>query len=186
MRIVSGKLKGRRLASFGGRRIRPTSDIVREAIFNILTVEWEGKEVLDLFSGTGALGIEALSRGASQVVFVENHSQSLLLLDKNINTLSLSDNCEVLRLRVEKGIGFIKKKGWKFDVVFLDPPYGKGLTDDTLRLIAGSDILKEDGVVVAEHHYKEILSNRYRKLQLSDRRKYGKTEVSFFYIRQTG
>jgi len=186
LRIVSGKLKGRRLASFGGRRIRPTSDIVREAIFNILTVEWEGKEVLDLFSGTGALGIEALSRGASQVVFVENHSQSLLLLDKNINTLSLSDNCEVLRLRVEKGIGFIKKKGWKFDVVFLDPPYDEGLTDDTLRLIAGSDILKVDAVVVAEHQYKETLSNRYRKLQLSDRRKYGKTEVSFFYIRQTG
>ena len=186
MRIVSGKLKGRRLASFGGRRIRPTSDIVREAIFNILTVEWEVKEVLDLFSGTGALGIEALSRGASQVVFVENHSQSLLLLDKNINTLSLSDNCKVLKLRVEKGIGFIKKKGWKFDVVFIDPPYGKGLTDDTLRLIAGSDILKVDGVVVAEHQYKEILSNRYRKLQLSDRREYGKTEVSFFYIRQTG
>jgi len=92
----------------------------------------------------------------------------------------------VLRLRVEKGIGFIKKKGWKFDVVFLDPPYDEGLTDDTLRLIAGSDILKVDGVVVAEHQYKETLSNRYRKLQLSDRRKYGKTEVSFFYIRQTG
>jgi 16S rRNA (guanine(966)-N(2))-methyltransferase RsmD len=159
---------------------------VREAIFNILTVKWEGKEVLDLFSGTGALGIEALSRGASQVVFVENHSQSLLLLDKNINTLSLSDHCEVLRLRVERGIGFIKKKRWKFDIVFLDPPYGKGLTDDTLRLIAGSDILKEDGVVIVEHHYKEILLNSYRKLQLSDRRKYGSTEVSFFYIRQTG
>jgi len=81
---------------------------------------------------------------------------------------------------VERGIGFIKKKRWKFDIVFLDPPYSKGLTDDTLRLIAGSDILKEDGIVVAEHHYKEILSNRYRKLQLSDKRKYGSTEVSFF------
>lgn len=183
MRIVSGKLKGRRLASFGGRRIRPTSDMVREAIFDILTVEWEGKEVLDLFSGTGALGIEALSRGASLGVFVENHSHSLLLLDKNINTLNLSDHCEVVRLGVEKGIGFIKKREGKFDIVFLDPPYGKGLTDDTLRLIAGSDILKKDAVVVAEHHYKEILSDRYRKLQLSDQRKYGNTGVSFFYAR---
>jgi 16S rRNA (guanine966-N2)-methyltransferase len=183
LRIISGKLKGRRLASFGGRRIRPTSDMVREAIFDILTVGWEGKEVLDLFSGTGALGIEALSRGASQGVFVENHSHSLLLLDKNINTLSLSDLCEVVRFGVEKGIRFLKKREWKFDVVFLDPPYGKGLTDDTLRLIAGSDILKEDAVVVAEHHYKEILSDRYRKLQLSDQRKYGSTGVSFFYAR---
>jgi len=156
--------------------------MVREAIFDILTVEWEGKEALDLFSGTGALGIEALSRGANRVVFVENHSQSLLLLDKNINNLSLVDNCEVIRLGVEKGIGFIKKREGKFDVVFLDPPYGKGLTDGTLRLIAGSDILKEDAVIVAEHHYKEILSDRYQKLQLSDRRKYGSTGVSFFYI----
>ena len=180
MRIVSGKLKGRRLASFGGRCIRPTSDIVRETIFNILTVEWEGKEVLDLFSGTGALGIESLSRGASRVVFVENNSQSLHLLNKNINTLKQSDYCEVLRLKVEKGIGVIKKKGWKFDIVFLDPPYGRGLTDDTLHLIAGSDVLKEGSIVIAEHHYKETLSNRYRKLQLSDRRKYGSTEVSFF------
>ena len=68
----------------------------------------------------------------------------------------------------------------KFDIVFLDPPYGRGLTDDTLHLIAGSDVLKEGSIVIAEHHYKETLSNRYRKLQLSDRRKYGSTEVSFF------
>lgn len=180
MRIVSGKLKGRKLALFKGRSIRPTSDIVREAIFDILTVEWEGREVLDLFAGTGGLGIEALSRGARRVVFVENYPQALLLLEKNINALNLIGSCEVIKLRVEEGISLIKRKVWKFDVAFLDPPYGKGLADSSLRLIAGSDILKKDGLVVVEHHYKEILSDSYRKLRMSDQRGYGSTGISFY------
>ena len=181
MRIISGNLKGRKLASFKGQYIRPTSDMVREAIFDVLFVGWEGKEVLDLFAGTGGLGIEALSRGARRVVFVENHPQALLVLEKNIKALSLVGNCDVVRLRVEEGMRFIKRRVWKFDVAFLDPPYGKALADSTLRLIAGSTILKENGVVVVEHHYKEALLDRYRRLQMSDQRRYGSTEVSFFY-----
>ena len=94
MRIISGKLKGRKLTSFRGQRIRPTSDRVREAIFDILTVEWGGKEVLDLFAGTGGLGIEALSRGAHRVVFVENHPQALLVLTENLRALKLTGSCE--------------------------------------------------------------------------------------------
>ena len=168
------------MALFKGQQIRPTSDMVREAIFDILIVGWEGKEVLDLFAGTGGLGIEALSRGARRVIFVENHPQALLVLEKNIKALNLIGNCEVVRLRVEEGMRFIKRRLWKFDVVFLDPPYGKGLADSTLRLIAESNILKKNGVVIVEHHYKETLSDCYRRLQMGDQRRYGRTMVSFF------
>lgn len=184
MRIVSGKLKGRKLASFKGRYIRPTSDKVREAIFDILILSWEGKDVLDLYAGTGGLGIEALSRGARRVVFVENRPQSLLLLEKNVNALNLVERCEVVRLRVEEAMRSIKRRVGKFDVAFLDPPYGKNLAENTLRLIAVNNLLKKNGVAVAEHHYKEILSDRYQRLQMSDQRRYGSTGVSFYINKQ--
>jgi 16S rRNA (guanine(966)-N(2))-methyltransferase RsmD len=180
LRIISGKLKGRKLASFKGQCIRPTSDRVREAIFDILNVEWDGKEVLDLFAGTGGLGIEALSRGARLVVFVENHPQALQVLEKNLKALNLIGNCELVRLRAEAGIRFLERNMWKFDVAFLDPPYNKNLAYSTLSLIADSDILKKNGVVVVEHYYKETFSEEYRKLKMSDQRKYGETGVSFF------
>lgn len=180
MRIISGKLKGRKLTSFKGQRIRPTSDKVREAVFDILNVEWDGKEVLDLFAGTGGLGIETLSRGARRVVFIENHPQTLLVLEKNLKALNLIGNCELVRLRAEAGIRLVERSMWKFDVAFLDPPYNKNLAYSTLNLIADSDILKENGMVVVEHHYKETFSEEYRRLKMSDQRKYGETGVSFF------
>ena len=180
MRIISGKLKGRKLTSFRGQCIRPTSDRVREAIFDILTIEWDGKEVLDLFAGTGGLGIEALSRGAHRVVFVENHQQALLVLKKNLRDLKLTESCELVKLKVEVGIRSAEKNKWKFDVIFLDPPYATGLADGTLRLIAESNILKENSLVVVEHPCEEKFLEQYRKIRLIDRRSYGGTGVSFF------
>ena len=180
MRIISGKFKGKKLTSFKGQRIRPTSDRVREAIFDILTIGWEGKDVLDFFAGTGGLGIETLSRGARRVLFVENHPQSVVVLEKNISAVKLSGSCELANLSVGEGIAFIKRKRRKFDVAFLDPPYGKGLADSTLRLIAESGIIKGNGIVIAEHHYKETLLDHYQGLRKSDQRKYGSTGISFF------
>jgi 16S rRNA (guanine(966)-N(2))-methyltransferase RsmD len=180
LRIISGKFKGKKLTSFKGQRIRPTSDRVREAIFDILTIGWEGKDVLDFFAGTGGLGIETLSRGARRVLFVENHPQSVVVLEKNISAVKLSGSCELAKLSVGEGIEFIKRKRRKFDVAFLDPPYGKGLADSTLHLIADSGIIKENGIVIAEHHYKETLLDHYQGLRKSDQRKYGSTGVSFF------
>ena len=180
MRIISGKFKGKRLTSFRGRHIRPTSDKVREAIFNILPVEWDGKEVLDLFAGTGALGIESLSRGAQKAVFVEHHFRAVKILEKNIKALLLDEQIRLLKLHVDEGLNFIKRSAWKFDIAFLDPPYSKGLTDNILHLIADSEVMKENGIVVVEHHDKEQLSERYQKLQMDGQRKYGNTKVSFF------
>ena len=180
LRIISGRFKGKKLASFKGQHVRPTSDRVREAIFDILSINWEGKEILDLFAGTGALGIEALSRGAHRLVCIENHPQALKILAKNVDALSLAEHCEVVRFRVEDGLKFIRRNGWKFDVSFLDPPYGRGLADSTLCAGAASEAMKGSGIVVAEHHYKERVSERYQQLQLSDQRRYGSTKVSFF------
>lgn len=180
LRIIGGKLKGRKLAAFKGQSVRPTSDKVRESLFNILMVEWEGKTVLDLFAGTGGLGIESVSRGACRVVFIENHPNAIHVLEKNIAALHLSNCCEVLKCSVEKGIYLVGKTDRIFDVIFLDPPYGRGLADTSLRLLGSSGILAEGGVVIVEHQCKEDLSDRYHKLSRFDRRTYGKTGISFF------
>lgn len=180
LRIIGGRLKGRKLAAFRGQSVRPTSDRVRESLFNILSVAWEGKEVLDLFAGTGGLGIEAISRGACRVVFIENHPNAIHVLEKNIAALNLSSCSEVLKYSVEKGISQVGKAGRTFDVIFLDPPYSGGLADTSLRLIGSSDILAKGGVVVVEHQGKEVLSERYQKLSMRDQRTYGKTGISFF------
>ena len=180
LRIIGGKLKGRKLAAFRGQSVRPTSDRVRESLFNILSVGWEGKEVLDLFAGTGGLGIEAISRGACRVVFIENHPNAIHVLEKNITALDLRSCCEVIKCSVEKGICLVGKTDQLFDVIFLDPPYGGGFADTTLRLLGANAILDTSGVVVVEHHFKEALSERYQKLCRSDQRTYGKTGISFF------
>ncbi len=180
MRIIGGKYKGRKLAAFRGQSVRPTSDRVRESLFNILSVAWEGKTVLDLFAGTGGLGIEAISRGACRVVFIENHLNAIRVLEKNIAALDLRNCCEVLKCSVKQGIYLAGKANRIFDVIFLDPPYDQGLADTSLSLLGSSGILDADGVVVVEHHCKEELSAEYHRLYKSDHRTYGKTGISFF------
>jgi 16S rRNA (guanine(966)-N(2))-methyltransferase RsmD len=180
LRIIGGKYKGRKLAAFRGQSVRPTSDRVRESLFNILSVEWEGKAVLDLFAGTGGLGIEAISRGACRVVFIENHIPAIRTLEKNIVAFNLTGCCEVLQYSVEKGLFLLRKANRNFDVIFLDPPYNEGLADTALSLLGSSDILNTDSVIVVEHHCKEELSAEYYKLYRSDQRTYGKTRLSFF------
>ncbi len=180
MRVVSGTLKGRKLASFRGRQIRPTADRVREALFNIMHLSWEDREVIDLFAGTGGLGIEALSRGSSRVVFIERHPRALDVLEKNLRVLNLIDRGEILRMSVEEGMRVLQRKRQTFDVAFLDPPYGSGLADSALHLLERSAIMRPDGVVVAEHHIREAISSTYGTLALSDRRRYGETVISFF------
>lgn len=180
MRIISGTLKGRRLVTFGGAPVRPTSDKVREALFNILPVAWDGKTVLDLFAGTGALGIEALSRGASHALFVERDVRARQVLEKNITALGLRDLSTVIRFSAEKGIGFVKRTRGHCDVIFLDPPYGMQMAHRTLSLLAEHAVAGRNGIVVVEHHAQESLSHSYGGLIMSDQRTYGKTGISFF------
>jgi 16S rRNA (guanine(966)-N(2))-methyltransferase RsmD len=180
LRIISGESKGRRLAYFRGQKIRPTSDKIKGAIFNILGLEFEDKEVLDLFAGTGALGIEALSRGAKKVVFVENNPYALEILNENLTRCRYGNKARVIKTSVERGVKLLKRKGGQFDYIFIDPPYEKGMVEKILHVLSQGEILKEDGVITVEHSGQELPGENYGSLSLRDQRKYGRTYVSFF------
>ncbi len=145
MRIIAGALKGRVLAPVQGRT-RPTAARVREAIFNILGAAVAEARVLDLFAGTGALGIEALSRGAAAAVFVEDHPEALKGLRRNLETLGLLDRSQVLPLPVAAALRKLAARGEPFDLVFLDPPYGGGVAEATLMALAASPPALAPGV----------------------------------------
>jgi 16S rRNA (guanine(966)-N(2))-methyltransferase RsmD len=180
LRIISGEARGRRLARFKGQKIRPASDKVRGAIFNILGQAFEGREVLDLFAGTGALGIEALSRGAEKVVFVENSTAALRVLHENLALCRCGERAELVKTPVERGLKLLIKRGERFDHIFLDPPYGKGMVAKSLHMLSSGEMLKERGIITLKHSDQELPLERYGNLILTDQRKYGKTYVSFF------
>ncbi len=179
MRVISGTLKGRKLSAPKGRVLRPTSDRVREAIFDILQYQIEGRRVLDLFAGTGALGIEALSRGAERAVFVEGNAQFVAVLKKNLDDFGLQERAEVVHRQVRTGIKALAGRGEEFDLVFLDPPYDKDLARQTLQFLSEEKILSPEGLIVAEHSREESLDGIVLLEQI-DQRRYGRTLVSFF------
>jgi 16S rRNA (guanine966-N2)-methyltransferase len=179
LRVISGRLKGKKLFALKGLSLRPTSDRVKEAIFDLLQKFPPGERVLDLFAGTGALGIEALSRGAKRAVFVEESSRSGDILRRNIEACHLDDQAEVLLREVAAGLKVLEERQGVFDVIFLDPPYGKGLACRTLQALARSSLLSPDALIVAEHSPHEDLAS-IPSLERIDWRKYGGTEVSFF------
>lgn len=179
MRVIGGEFKGRKLSVTRGRLIRPTSDRVREAIFDILGPVWIFRRVLDLFAGTGSLGIEALSRGAEEAVFVEQGKGALTVLKDNLEDLGLQSRSWVLPLAAKKGIAVLGEKGEVFDLIFMDPPYGKDVVGKTSEEIARRGILAATGVLVAEHASRDRILPPVG-LELSQQRRYGDTAVSFF------
>jgi 16S rRNA (guanine966-N2)-methyltransferase len=182
LRIIGGRLKGRRLTGVRGQ-IRPTADRVREAIFNILGPEVDGSLVLDLFAGTGALGIEALSRGAKAAVFVENHSTSLQVLRRNLAQCTLGEVSRIVPLASEKALPKLAAAGEHFSLIFLDPPYGRGLAAANLLLLAGKNLLTADGCIIVEHSRLDDLAEQYHELRRHDQRRYGATLISFYRCR---
>lgn len=179
MRVISGIFKGRKLRTLSGYRVRPTSQRVREAIFDLLEVEWDGCVVLDLFAGSGALGVEALSRGAQRAVFVEMDPAAVELLWKNLSVLGVTERAKVVRADV---IRFLRKGGSKeqYGVVFADPPYGKQLASKCLMELAKRGWLSKGAMVVIEHSKREHLEEERGSLRLVSRRRYGDTMVSLY------
>lgn len=183
MRIISGSARGRKIGTPRGTRVRPTSDRVKEAIFNVLNSlkgSIEGAQVLDLFAGTGNLGIEALSRGAAHVVFVDSHKESAAQVKKNLEETSFSAGAEVILLDSVKAIAFLARKNRHFDLVFLDPPYSMSLAEKALRALADEDILDDSSLIVAETDSREQLPLKIGRLTQFDRRTYGDTAISFY------
>ncbi len=153
MRIITGKYKGRNLALVPGRSTRPTTAFNREVIFSVHQ-DYEAKRVLDLFAGTGSLGLEALSRGAAWVDFVEFAPAALATILANINLLGCGDSCHLWRKRVD---AYLKTCDDTYDIVFLDPPYLKNLVNPTLSAILERNLLNPGGLIVVEHSPRELL-----------------------------
>jgi 16S rRNA (guanine966-N2)-methyltransferase len=178
MRLTGGLNGGRRLIAPRGRQTRPTAAKVREAIFNILGPPPEGN-VLDLYAGTGALGLEALSRGAAAAVFVEREHAPLVALRRNVKELGLEGRATVVAADVRTGLRRLTGTGTVFSWVFLDPPYVKE-TEGVLAELSGSGLLTSCAVVVLEHDRRNRPPESVGNLFLTDRRQYGDTELSFF------
>jgi 16S rRNA (guanine966-N2)-methyltransferase len=181
MRIIAGEFKGRRLAAVKGR-IRPTSDKVREAVFSILGPAVLDARVLDLFAGTGALTLEALSRGAAEAVLVEENGAALGVLRQNLETLGIRERVRVLALPVPAAIRKLAARETQFSLIFLDPPYGRGLALNTLETLQNSGLLQPAVRIVAEHSHREALPEQVGRLMLIQSRRYGDTQVAFYGI----
>lgn len=179
MRIIRGTLKGRRLATPKGSQTRPTSDRIKESIFDILGSEIEGKSVLDLYAGTGNLGIEALSRGAKKIVFVEKGRQALQLITKNLARCGMTVWAEILPKDALRAIGILNQRGERFDLIFIDPPYERGLIQKTLMKLKSQMVYHEDSILILQHNRREPLPEGLNEFHLIHQRKIGDTLISF-------
>ncbi|HEN21107.1 MAG TPA: 16S rRNA (guanine(966)-N(2))-methyltransferase RsmD, partial [Desulfobacteraceae bacterium] len=173
--------KGRLLASFKGLDIRPTPDRVREAVFNIIGQDLSGFYVLDLFAGTGSLGIEALSRGAGQSVFIDMSQQAIRIVKKNLALCMFKDSGTVFRFDLRRGIPTVKYLGRDlFDLIFLDPPYGRDLLDVLLEDVSSKGVLSSGSWVVAESSKNEVLPVSFGTISMLDTRTYGDTRITIY------
>lgn len=177
MRIISGKYRGRKLFVPKGLNIRPTADRVKESVFNILGESVVGSKVLDLFAGSGALGIEALSRGASEAVFVDHHPTSVQAIKRNLAAVEETRG-RVFQFDPLKGMGQLKAAA-PFDIVFLDPPYHKGLISKTLGRSAWRHMASDQALAVVEHPVDEDPLPGNGCWEMVKQRRYGKTLISF-------
>ncbi|MBE0574639.1 MAG: 16S rRNA (guanine(966)-N(2))-methyltransferase RsmD [Desulfuromonadales bacterium] len=181
MRVIAGTSRGRRLTEFDGHDVRPTPDRVREALFNILRSrlgDFAGLRVLDLFAGSGALAIEALSRGATSACLVEKTPAAAKIIRENLNRCNLSDQAKLIILDAWKALpGFASRS---FDLVFLDPPYGQEMVERALIEVDRLELLSKEGIVCAETAADEILPESIGQLRRIDQRRYGTILINFY------
>lgn len=180
MRIISGKLKGRKIKAVPGFSTRPTSDRLRETIFNIIAGQVQGSVVLDLFSGTGALGIEAISRGAKQVCLIDNSIAAITTIKQNLAICNISSQAKILKWDISRNLNCLGNFDSVIDLVFMDPPYAKGLIKPALINLCKSGSLLDKALIIIEHNDQEALKEPFSDFSLKDQKKYGKTLVSFF------
>lgn len=175
MRIVSGKFRAKKLSP-PTHDIRPTLDKVKQALFTKLQFDIEGATVLDLFSGSGALGIEAISRGAKKVVFVDSNTKSVDLTKKNVSSLKL-DGATKIEIKKSDYLTYLESAKEKFDIIILDPPYEKGFYLPALETIAKNSLLAEGGVIVCEHLREQPLKQEF--FEVVDIKNYGTVTLSY-------
>ncbi len=177
MRVISGTARGTVLKTPNGMLTRPTADRVKEALFSILQFELPGAVVLDLFGGTGQLGIEALSRGAKRAVFVDERDDACKLISENLKRTKFTERATVCR---SDYAAYLKKCSEKFDIILLDPPYAEVFLENSLNLITEIDILQSGGIIVTERPFDKELSVEFSGYVRSKDYKYGKTLLTLF------
>lgn len=175
MRVVTGSARGRKLITLEGNDVRPTTDRVKEGIFSAVQFEISGKTFLDLFAGSGQMGIEALSRGAKSAVFTDSASSSVNVIKKNLEICGFTKQAIVKTTEASDFLSFTRDK---FDIIFMDPPYDQGLLEKNLP--AASKVLSEDGVIICESRIEASLPETVGMLSISKTYKYGKIKVTMY------
>lgn len=179
MRVIAGKYRGRKLLGPKHQGLRPTADRVKEALFNIIGAKIIDADFLDLFTGTGAIGIEALSRGAQSVVFSDDNNSSIKLLRENLKILVPDDQYRVFHLPGRRVLEILSKENCNFDIIFLDPPFKAGLLQETIQAIINFNLLKDDALITVEHPRDLVISDP--GFPETQTRQYGDISLTFFW-----
>lgn len=180
MRVVSGNRKGKSLKAVPGNSTRPTTDKVKEAIFNMIGPYFEGGTGLDLFAGSGGLGIEALSRGLEKVIFVDRDKMAIQTIYDNIEACGFQDQSEIYRNDAERAIKAVLKREIVFDLVFLDPPYKKQQIVRLIEMLDGANLLEDSGKIVCEHSSDVSLPDEAGSLVRTKKESYGIISISIY------
>lgn len=181
MRVISGTAKGRRLKTPEGLDTRPTSELCKEAVFSIIQFELEGSRVLDLFAGSGQMGIEALSRGAKSCVFVDNAKASRYLIMENLKATGFSERSKVV---MADAYAYLQNASGPIDIAFLDPPYGKAYIEKLLAPLSG--VMSENGIIICESHKKDVLPENSGNFIKHKEYHYGKAKVTVYRSERNG
>jgi 16S rRNA (guanine966-N2)-methyltransferase len=183
MRVIAGKYRSRTLRSLKGQMLRPTSDRLRETLFNILGTGVQGATFVDLYAGTGAAGIEAISRGAHHAIFVEQHAPAVALIRRNLDSLGISSEAEILGMDVARAIERLEARQVHAQFIFLDPPYAADMEyESTLEAVGESGLVVPGGRVIVEHLKKRELVERAGDLELARVVKQGDAALSFYRL----
>ncbi|MFZ7121162.1 MAG: 16S rRNA (guanine(966)-N(2))-methyltransferase RsmD [Eubacteriaceae bacterium] len=180
MRVITGIAKGKRLINPKDNRIRPTTDRIKESLFNIINPFVNDSIFIDCFSGTGAIGVEAISRGAKEVYFIDNHNESIGIVRKNLQITDFRDKSKILQMDIISAISELSSKSVKADIIFMDPPYNLDIITSILTEISINNILKDEGKIIVEHDKDYSPQEIINDFIIYDIRKYGNTSVSFY------
>ncbi len=180
MRIIAGRARGRKLLPPDTMETRPTLDRVKESMFSIIQNYIPDSVVVDVFAGTGSLGLEAASRGAKEVYLVDKSNTTFPILKKNVENLKFQDFCFPLNLDSYEALKMLSKKGKVFDVIFIDPPYCKAMIPKAIEIIKENNLLKKDGIIVTKIDSIEEIYQGYKEIQLLKSKKYGNTTVCIY------
>ncbi len=180
MRVITGTARGRKLKDLPGMDTRPTTDKVKESIFNIVQFDVEGRRVLDLFGGTGQLGIEALSRGAASCVFVDQSREAVRVIRENVKTTGFENQSRVVQGDAAAFLGACRER---FGLAFLDPPYASDLLDRALKQMADIDIMTENGIIICESAIEKALPQLPAPYEMGREYRYGKIKLTLYHRR---